>query len=302
MGSSADVTGTLTFIGTATTLLRYGGFTLLTDPNFLHRGQRAYLGKGLSSARRTEPAMSIADLPPLDAVVLSHLHEDHFDRIARDELPKDVPVVTTIAGARELRSWGFADAVGLTTWQVHELHAADGSRLRITAAPGRHARGPLQALLPPVNGHVLEFSPADAAPLSVYITGDTLLVDDLRQVPVRHPDLDLGLWHLGGTRIPRRARARRARDHGRAGGRRPARDRPAAHHRAGPLRRLRRVHQPAVGLPGGGRAARADRACGRSPAARRCPCRRPDRPPMPAEGAVHSLPRRCRTPLALSSA
>jgi L-ascorbate metabolism protein UlaG (beta-lactamase superfamily) len=39
------------------------------------------------------------------------------------------------------------------------------------------------------------------APLSVYITGDTLLHDDLREVPQRHPSLDLGLWHLGGTRV-----------------------------------------------------------------------------------------------------
>ncbi|MBB4911499.1 hypothetical protein [Actinophytocola algeriensis] len=32
------------FIGTATTLIRLGGFTLLTDPNFLHRGQWSYFG------------------------------------------------------------------------------------------------------------------------------------------------------------------------------------------------------------------------------------------------------------------
>ena len=44
----------LTFGGTATTLLRLGPFTLLTDRNFLHRGQKAYLGKGLFSTRRTE--------------------------------------------------------------------------------------------------------------------------------------------------------------------------------------------------------------------------------------------------------
>ena len=44
-------TDSLTFIGTATTLLRLGSFTLLTDPNFLHRGQRAYLGKELWSRR-----------------------------------------------------------------------------------------------------------------------------------------------------------------------------------------------------------------------------------------------------------
>ncbi|MEV1332814.1 MBL fold metallo-hydrolase [Micromonospora costi] len=78
----------VTFIGTATTVLRIGGFTLLTDPNFLHRGQRAYLGKGMWSRRRTDPALSIAQLPALDAVVLSHLHGDHFDRVARRGLDR----------------------------------------------------------------------------------------------------------------------------------------------------------------------------------------------------------------------
>jgi L-ascorbate metabolism protein UlaG (beta-lactamase superfamily) len=64
----------LEFIGSATTVLRLGPFTLLTDPNFLHQGDPAYLGKGLFSQRRTEPSRQPADLPPVDAVVLSHLH------------------------------------------------------------------------------------------------------------------------------------------------------------------------------------------------------------------------------------
>jgi L-ascorbate metabolism protein UlaG (beta-lactamase superfamily) len=197
------MSGSLTWIGTATTLLRYGGFTVLTDPNFLHRGQLAYLGKGLVSRRLTDPAVRLEDLPPLDAVVLSHLHGDHFDRVARRGLPRDVPVLTTPAAARTLRGWGFSRAVGLSTWSAHELRSPAGDVLRVTAAPGRHARGPLQALLPPVMGSVLEYRPAgDDVPLSVYVTGDTLVVDDLREVPRRHPSLDLGLWHLGGTRIP----------------------------------------------------------------------------------------------------
>ena len=195
------MSGSLTFLGTATVLVQYGGFTVLTDPNFLHRGDLAYLGKGLVSRRRTEPAMGVDDLPPLDAVVLSHLHGDHFDRVARAGLPKDVPVVTTPASARRLRDWGFA-TVPLETWQSHELRSAAGDVLRLTAAPGTHARGLLKALLPPVMGSVWEFEPATGAPLSVYVTGDSLVVDDLREVPRRHPRLDLGVWHLGGTRIP----------------------------------------------------------------------------------------------------
>lgn len=191
----------LTFLGTATTLVEYGGFTVLTDPNFLHKGDLAYLGKGLVSRRRTDPAMEIADLPRLDAVVLSHLHGDHFDRVARHGLDKEVPVITTPASARRLREWGF-QAVALQTWEAHELRSPAGDLLRITATPGRHAKGPLRALLPPVMGSVWEFTPTGGAPLSIYVTGDTLVVDDLREIPVRHPSLDLGLWHLGGTRIP----------------------------------------------------------------------------------------------------
>ena len=54
------MTGSLRLIGTATTLLSYGGITILTDPNFLHRGQKAYLGKGMWSTggwRRTPNAI-----------------------------------------------------------------------------------------------------------------------------------------------------------------------------------------------------------------------------------------------------
>ena len=196
------MSGSLTFLGTATVLVEFGGFTVLTDPNFLHRGQLAYLGKGLVSRRRTEPALGVADLPPLDAVVLSHLHGDHFDRVARRGLPKDVPVLTTRAAARTLRSWGFVNAVALSTWQSHQLRSAGGDVLTVTAAPGRHARGPLQAILPPVMGSIWQYEPVGGEPLSMYVTGDTLLVDDLREIPRRHPSLDLGLWHLGGTRIP----------------------------------------------------------------------------------------------------
>ncbi|SCL60221.1 L-ascorbate metabolism protein UlaG, beta-lactamase superfamily [Micromonospora citrea] len=190
----------VTFIGTATTVLRIGGFTLLTDPNFLHRGQRAYLGKGLWSRRRTDPALRIAQLPTLDAVVLSHLHGDHFDRVARRELDRELPIVTTPAAERKLRRWGFRAAEGLPTWRSRQLHRG-AETLRLTSMPGRHGPGALDLLLPDVMGTMIDLERDGAREFRLYVTGDTLNRPMLADVPRRYPDIDAMLIHLGGTRI-----------------------------------------------------------------------------------------------------
>jgi L-ascorbate metabolism protein UlaG (beta-lactamase superfamily) len=189
----------LTFVGTATTVLHLGSFTLLTDPNFLHKGQRAYLGRGLWSRRLTEPAIGIGQLPPLDAVVLSHLHGDHWDRVARDGLDRRPPLVTTPHAARRLRRHGFSTS-GLETWQDHPLIKGD-EQLRIVSVPAVHARGALGKVLPPVMGSVLEHLVDGQPRLRVYVSGDTLTGDHLDAVHERFPDIDVAVLHLGGTRV-----------------------------------------------------------------------------------------------------
>lgn len=189
----------LEFVGTATTVLRLGPFTLLTDPNFLHRGQIAYLGKGLFSRRQTEPSLQPAGLPGLDAVVLSHLHGDHFDRIARRELERELPVFTTPAAERKLQKWGFGAAHGMRTWESAELAQGEW-RLRITSVPGVHGPGPVRFLMPPVMGTVLELWLGDGPVHRTYLSGDTLCRPWLREVTERCGPLDAAVLHLGGTR------------------------------------------------------------------------------------------------------
>ncbi|WP_221353620.1 MBL fold metallo-hydrolase [Streptomyces beigongshangae] len=194
----------LHFIGNATVLLRYGGLTLLTDPNFLHRGQYAYLGYGLLSRRLTEPAVDVRDLPRPDAIVLSHLHGDHWDRRARRHLDRGVPVLTTPHAARRLRAvHGFRRAEGLRTWRGSTLRHG-GAGVRVTALPGRHAgHRLLRGMLPPVMGSMLEFGPAGGpVRLRLYVSGDTLLYDGLDEITRRFPRADLAVLHLGGTRLP----------------------------------------------------------------------------------------------------
>jgi L-ascorbate metabolism protein UlaG (beta-lactamase superfamily) len=90
---------TVTFIGNATTLISSGDLTVPTDPNVLHQGQHAYLGYGLVSRWLREPALSIEELPPIDLIALSHLHADHWNRIATKHLDRRLPpVITTTHG------------------------------------------------------------------------------------------------------------------------------------------------------------------------------------------------------------
>jgi L-ascorbate metabolism protein UlaG (beta-lactamase superfamily) len=204
--SSADAApdfsrGSIFFVGTATVVLRYAGFTVLTDPNFLHAGDHVHLGYGLTAERLTNPALDIEQLPPLDFVVLSHYHGDHFDRIAEERLRKDVPIVTTGHAAGELKDKGFTAPVSLDTWDSCTVEKS-GSRVRVTSMPGRHGPPVVENFLPPVMGSMLEFESAPGrTALRLYITGDTLVFDDLREIPERYPDIDLGLFHLGGTTI-----------------------------------------------------------------------------------------------------
>lgn len=193
--------GSLLFIGTATTLIRYGGLTILTDPNFLHAGDHVHLGYGLTTARRTNPAIEIEALPPLDLCVLSHMHGDHWDRIAEAKLPKTLPIVTTPHAAAALRRQGFTAPRPLTTWDSVAI-AKGEVWLRITALPGRHGPGLLSFLLPPVMGSLLEWGVGAEPPrFRLYISGDTLVYEDLKAIPQRYPQIDLALLHLGGTAV-----------------------------------------------------------------------------------------------------
>jgi L-ascorbate metabolism protein UlaG (beta-lactamase superfamily) len=132
-------------------------------------------------------------------VLLSHLHGDHFDRAARRRLDPGLPILTTPQAERRLRRH-FPAVRGLPTWRSHEWTRGD-QRLRVTAVPGRHGPGLADVLLPDVMGSVVEFELAGQRGLTLYITGDTLYMARLAEIPRRFGPIDAMLIHLGGTRV-----------------------------------------------------------------------------------------------------
>jgi L-ascorbate metabolism protein UlaG (beta-lactamase superfamily) len=193
--------GSLFFVGTATLLIRFAGFTILTDPNFLHQGDHIHVGYGLQAVRQTNPAIEINELPPFDALILSHMHEDHFDRVAVRKLQKDIPIITTPQAAKALKKKHFFRTYPLKTWETLTLEKGE-ALLTITAMPGKHAPGLLSHLLPPVMGSMLEFQNVRRQTiLRLYITGDTLIHKALKDIPRRYPNIDLAILHLGGTKF-----------------------------------------------------------------------------------------------------
>jgi L-ascorbate metabolism protein UlaG (beta-lactamase superfamily) len=201
-GDSADFSqGGIYFIGNATTLIRFGGITILTDPAFMHQGTHTDLGHGIWARREVEPACQVTELPPVDLVVLSHYHGDHFEDVAARDLDKDLPIISTADAIGKLRPLGFLQGYPLGTWESHLVEKGE-ARLEITAVPAQHATDDaMAALLMPVNGHILEFSRGDQDLWRLYITGDTMLHDRLEDIPRSYPDIDLGLIHAGGTRL-----------------------------------------------------------------------------------------------------
>jgi L-ascorbate metabolism protein UlaG (beta-lactamase superfamily) len=101
---------------------------------------------------------------------------------------------------RRLRRQGFRSPAALSTWESRVI-TRDDAEVRVTSLPGQHAPRPVGYVIPPVMGNLLDFSRGGQRLLRLYITGDTLMHNGIRETSERFGDIDLCLIHLGGTRI-----------------------------------------------------------------------------------------------------
>jgi L-ascorbate metabolism protein UlaG (beta-lactamase superfamily) len=186
----------VTHIGGPTTLIQTGGWTLLTDPTFDDPGRRYAFGWGTSSRKLAGPAITAADLPPIDAVLLTHDHHgDNLDASGRALLSSAGVVITTVSGAERLGG----TARGLEPWQATRLEEAERPTIEIMATPCRHGPPLSKPLAGDVIGFALRWDGQQGGVL--WISGDTVLYEGVRQVAHRI-QIDTAMIHLGGVRFP----------------------------------------------------------------------------------------------------
>jgi L-ascorbate metabolism protein UlaG (beta-lactamase superfamily) len=187
----------VTWLGHSTTLLEVDGVRVLTDPVW---GERASPSQWVGPRRFHDVPVSVAGLPPLDAVLVSHDHYDHLDYPAMRELSKlDVPFVTSLGVGAHLESWGIAPEriTELDWWESAAFPSRSGGGVRFTATPARHfsGRGLGSANLSLWSSFALETDQH-----KVFFSGDTGLTRELETIgqklgPFDLVMLEVGAWH-----------------------------------------------------------------------------------------------------------
>jgi len=179
----------LQLIRNATMRFVYAGHVLLVDPYFAPKHSLdSYVGKARNP---------LIDLPcepedvmrGVEALIVSHLHGDHFDRVAQEMLPKALPLFCQPGDEERILAKGFQSVTPIKdsiTWQD----------IRIARVPARHGSGAWADKMGNVSGFVLR---AESEP-TIYWCGDTIWYEDVAQTIAREQP-DVIVTHSSGAML-----------------------------------------------------------------------------------------------------
>jgi L-ascorbate metabolism protein UlaG (beta-lactamase superfamily) len=184
----------ITWLGHSTLLIEADGLRILTDPVF---GERASPVSFAGAKRFHRVPARIAELPRLDAVLLSHDHYDHLCASSMREIARlGVPVITSLGVGARLEALGV-EARLITELDWWEEHTLAGGELAFSAVPAQHFSG--RSLLDR-NRTLWSSWVISTAQRRLFFSGDTGLSEDFAKVHERFGAFDLvmleiGAWH-----------------------------------------------------------------------------------------------------------
>jgi L-ascorbate metabolism protein UlaG (beta-lactamase superfamily) len=166
----------------ATLRIHVGGLDLLVDPQLDPAGARPAIPDTPEPRRNPlvelpEPAQVLVD--QLDAVLVTHRHQDHLDDTALELLSRDAPLLCQPPDEGSLREHGFADVRPV-------VDRTELGPVAVARTGGRHGHGELAERLGPVSGFVLS-APGEG---TLYVAGDTVWCDEVAAALDEHrPDV-----------------------------------------------------------------------------------------------------------------
>jgi len=169
----------LTQIRNATLKVEYAGRKFLIDPMLSKKG--AFPGfPGTINSHIANPTVDLplplSEILDVDAVIVTHTHQDHWDDAAKEAIPKDMPIFTQ--NARD--QWDIQMSWFRNTWVLEERNDFGGITLNKT--PGQHGRGEiLEGLMGDILGNVCGIVFTHPREKTLYIAGDTVWYQGVEQ-------------------------------------------------------------------------------------------------------------------------
>ncbi|MFC0469789.1 MBL fold metallo-hydrolase [Halalkalibacter kiskunsagensis] len=173
-------------IRNATLVVEYAGKKFLIDPMLAEKGALPAFGPtvGLPEAPRQDQNNPLVSLPTfvdnitqdIDAVIVTHLHPDHWDMAAVEALPKDIKLFSqNEEDATVIRNAGFQNVEVLKEDTILE-------DIQLIKTKGEHGRGEILKAAGHVCGVVFKHS----SEKTLYVAGDTVWYDAVQEVINTH--------------------------------------------------------------------------------------------------------------------
>lgn len=180
-------------IRSATLWLEYGGVTFLIDPMLSEKGANPPIVNTANDRRN--PLVSLPGpvqqwLAP-DVVLVTHLHQDHWDAAAVSLLPHDLPVLCQEGNQDKIGDQGFNNITVVPDQQPLTFQG-----VTLTRTGGQHGTGEIGERMGKVSGFIFR---AEGEPV-LYLAGDTIWCEEVKQALDEHSP-EIVIVNAGGARF-----------------------------------------------------------------------------------------------------
>lgn len=179
----------LQLVRNATLIIDYAGKKILADPMFSKKGAIDSWA-GIAKNPTVELKMPVEDIiKNIDLVVVTHTHEDHFDKPASSALSKSIELIMPPADKDFFVKEGFINATVLPDQKVW-------NGITITRVEGQHGTGAVLKQMGETSGFIFQ---AKNQP-TLYLVGDTVLTDTVLNT-IKKFNPDYIIVNCGGAMI-----------------------------------------------------------------------------------------------------